>query len=159
MEIQASVKNGFRTVLLGTDDYLRYRRFGAPALSIGSHGYVQLWDRQARRMILLHRWILGLRTGDGMIGDHRNADRADNRRDNLRVVNSSGSSQNVAGRGRSRYRGVYPSRSGRWCAKVKFRGEVLNLGTYSNEEEAAKAADAKRRELMPFYVPAAERVS
>ncbi|WP_170208817.1 HNH endonuclease [Micromonospora pisi] len=111
------------------------------------------------RVQVVHRWVLGLAAGDGMIGDHRSGNRLDNRRSNLRVVNPSGSSQNVAGRGKSKYRGVHPTRSGRWIARVKFRGKTYMCGTYDSEQTAAEAADIKRRELMPFYVPANERAS
>jgi hypothetical protein len=35
---------------------------------------------------------------------------------------------------------------------VKFQGTTYYLGTYATEEEAAAVSEAKRRELMPFYV-------
>lgn len=125
-------------------------RLGKLTVSLGGHGYAQMfWDG---RVQLLHRWILGLTRGDGLIGDHVNGDRLDNRRSNLRAVTPSMSSQNVGGRGRSKYRGVHPTRSGRWSVQVKFQGQTHYLGTYGTEEEAAAVADAKRRELMPSYV-------
>lgn len=110
-----------------------------------------MWERKT--VTLVHRWVLGLQHGDRRIGDHINGNKLDNRRSNLRIVDASGSSQNVSGRGRSRFRGVYPQRSGRWQARVKFQGETHYLGTYATEEEAAVVAEAKRHELMPFYVP------
>ncbi|MFY1595437.1 hypothetical protein [Micromonospora sp. WMMD737] len=152
VELHASTKTGAQPVLVDIDDYLR---LGGRGLSIGSHGYVQLAENG--RMQLLHRWILGLETRDGLIGDHRDGNVTDYRRRNLRVVNASGSSQNVAGRGKSRYRGVHPMKSGRWQARVKFQGRNYFLGTYATEATAAAIADAKRRELMPFYVPPVER--
>ena len=148
VEVDASTKAGPTPVLVDVDDYFLLASRG---VSIGSHGYAQIADGGS--MHLLHRWLLGLRVGDGRIGDHRNGDRADNRRGNLRVVTASGSSQNVAGRGRSPFRGVYPMPSGRWQAKVKFQGQRFYLGTFDDERAAAAAADAKRRELMPCYVP------
>jgi hypothetical protein len=134
-------------VLMDAEDI---QRLGSRRLSIGSHGYAQMWE--AKTVTLVHRWVLGLCKGDRRIGDHINGDKLDNRRSNLRIVDASGSSQNVSGRGRSRFRGVYPSRNGRWNAKVKFRGRYHCLGTFDTQEEAAAVADAKRRELMPFYV-------
>jgi len=154
VEIDASTKAGPIPILVDVDDYFR---LGGRDVSIGSHGYAQIADQGL--MQLLHRWLLGLRTGDGLIGDHQNGDVRDYRRANLRIVDPSGSSQNVAGRGKSRYRGVHPTRSGRWAARVKFRGENYILGTFDREDEAAAAADAKRRELMPFYVPPKERAA
>lgn len=120
--------------------------------SVGTHGYVQRWVRKhgVTKCILLHRELLGLRPGDGLIGDHRNGNRLDNRRSNLRIVTASGSSQNVAGRARSGYRGVYSQKNGRWGARVKFQGSVHYLGTYDTPQEAAAVAAAKRAELMPF---------
>jgi hypothetical protein len=134
-------------VLMDPEDI---ERLGGRKLSVGSHGYAQMWERKT--VILVHRWVLGLEHGDRRIGDHINGNRLDDRRSNLRIVDASGSSQNVSGRGRSRFRGVYPSRNGRWNAKVKFQGQYHCLGTFDTEEEAAAVADAKRRELMPFYV-------
>jgi hypothetical protein len=124
---------------------------GSRRLSVGSHGYAQVWDRKT--VTLVHRWVLGLERGDRRIGDHVNGNKLDNRRSNLRIVDASGSSQNVSGRGRSRFRGVYLTRQGRWQAKVKFQGESHSLGVFGTEEEAFAVAEAKRRELMPFHVP------
>jgi hypothetical protein len=134
-------------VLLDTEDI---QALGRRKLSIGSHGYAQMWEQKT--VIVVHRWVLGLCKGDRRIGDHINGNRLDNRRSNLRIVDASGSSQNVSGRGRSGFRGVYPTRQGRWQAKVKFKGKYYCLGSFDTEEEAAAVADAKRRELMPFYV-------
>ena len=135
-------------VLMDEEDI---QRLGGRRLSVGSHGYAQMWD--AKAVTLVHRWVLGLCKGDRRIGDHINGNRLDNRRSNLRIVDASGSSQNVSGRGRSRFRGVYPVKGGRWSAQVKFHGVIHRLGVYATEEEAAVVADAKRRELMPCYVP------
>lgn len=76
----------------------------------------------------------------------------DNRRANLRAVTPRGNSQNVRGHGRSGYRGVYPTRHGRWQAKIHIGDTTHYLGTFANKEEAALVVDAKRRELMPEYV-------
>ena len=144
IELKASTKTGFVPILV---DVVDYERFGHRSLSIGSHGYAQCWDGE--RMTLLHREILDLTTGDALIGDHKDGNRFDCRRSNLRVVDASGSSQNVKGRASSGYRNVYRMR-GRWQAKVKFQGKTHHLGTYDTPEEANVVASAKRAELMPF---------
>ncbi len=149
VEVPAKRRSEYVAVLLNAEDR---DALGRRTLSIGSHGYPQLWVGEPTRVQVLHRWILGLEKGDGLIGDHINGEKLDNRRANLRAVDPSGSSQNVSGRGRSRFRGVHPQRSGRWSARVKFRGVTHYLGTYASEVEAALVAHAKRCELMPFYV-------
>lgn len=145
--VMASSKGTLVAVLMDAEDI---DRLGKRKLSIGSHGYAQMWDCQ--RVTLVHRWILGLSKGDGLIGDHINGCKLDCRRASLRAVDASGSSQNVSGRGRSRFRGVYLTRQGRWQAKVKFRQRLYHLGVFATEEEAAAAAAAKRQELMPYFV-------
>lgn len=118
------------------------------SLSIGSHGYAQIWWN--KRVTLLHRWILGLERGNRLIGDHINGDPLDNRRANLRAVTPSGSSQNVSGRGQSKHRGVVRARD-KWAVAVKFAGRMHHRSGFESEADAAVAADALIRELMPDY--------
>jgi hypothetical protein len=120
-------------------------------VSIGSHGYGQIWAD--RRVQVLHRWILGLGLGDKRIGDHINGDRLDNRRTNLRIVNASQSSSNVKSRAASGYRGVYPNRARtRWVAKAKFQGKMINLGTYDDPEVAAEVSRQWRIANLSGYI-------
>lgn len=49
----------------------------------------------------------------------------------------------------SGFRGVYRNRD-KWSARVKYRGVVYNLGQFTNPEEAASVAAAKRAELFQF---------
>lgn len=156
VEVPAKTPDGPVPILVDVDDYLAINGRG---ISLASHGYAQITPYGAGRCELLHRWILGLRKGDGLIGDHINGDPRDYRRSNLRIVDPSGSSQNVSGRGKSRFRGVHPDRHGKWSAKVKFRGLIYNLGTFANELDAARVAHEKRLELMPHYVPRAADVA
>lgn len=129
-------------------------------VSIGSHGYAQVCGVDKGRVVLLHRWLLGLTKGDGMVGDHINGDVLDCRRANLRAVTASESSANVAASAGSGFRGVYPNK-GRWIARCKRQGKIVNLGTYDTPEEAAGVAHAYRVEHLPGYVdrPAARRVA
>lgn len=105
------------------------------------------------RVHLMHRDILGLTHGDGKQADHRNRDRLDNRRSNLRVSTNAENAQNRgrASRGSSRHRGVGWDRSkGKWMARAMLDGKFKFIGYFDNEEEAAKAAADWRREHMPY---------
>lgn len=104
-----------------------------------------------QRTILMHRFLLGLEQGDTRQGDHKNLDRLDNRRDNLRIVNSQAENlQNVPAR-TGRYRGVsYFPQTGRWKATCQIRGKNNHLGYFMTEEEAGAVAAAYRREHMPL---------
>jgi hypothetical protein len=121
-------------------------------------GYVQrnmggrVYDR--KRTQLLHRFILGLESGDGKVADHRNHDTLDNRRSNLRVCTHAENQQNRrCGFGTSKYRGVHwDAARGKWFAHGRVNGQMKNLGRYADELDAARAAQQFRLEHMPFTV-------
>ena len=104
----------------------------------------------------MHRFILGLEPGDKLVSDHINANRLDNRRNNLRVGDYALNAQNTAGRTdrQGRYRGVgWDEKNKKWMAFGRADGRFKNLGRFADEDEAARVADAFRREHMPWYVP------
>jgi hypothetical protein len=77
--------------------------------------------------------------------DHRNRNRLDNRRGNLRVVTHAENMMNVgANKGStSRYRGVsWNKRRSKWIAS--FRGR--HLGCFDSEGDAARCAARARNE-------------
>jgi hypothetical protein len=109
-----------------------------------------------RRIVRLHRELLGLAHGDGLYADHINRDTLDNRRSNLRVGTPALNMQNVPGRpGTSRFRGVsYFRPTGKWRAVCHIDRKQYHVGYFGTEEEAAAAASAFRSEHMPFAVEA-----
>lgn len=94
------------------------------------------------RTVYLHRLIMA--AGPGVEVDHRNGNGLDNRRENLRL---SSHRLNLANQrpqvGRSSvYKGVSKvARTGCWEAYIKVDGRKRNLGSYRDEEEAARAYD------------------
>lgn len=115
-------------------------------VSIGSHGYAQIFVDG--RVTLLHRWLMGRTVGDGTFVDHRNRYKMDCRRQNLRVTDAAGNSQNVP-----RTKGnAYPCK-GRWQARVKLAGKIHHLGTYDSADQARAVSAAFRLKYMPMAVP------
>lgn len=96
------------------------------------------------RMLLLHRWLLGV-TDPRVKVDHANGDTLDDRRSNLRRATTQENNRNVRkARGASRFKGV--SRNGRdWQAYIGLDGKPTYLGTYATEEEAGAVYDAAAR--------------
>ena len=110
----------------------------------------------------------GLKNGDGtpihlarvimdfydmsMVVDHKNHDRYDCRRENLRIATRQ---QNAWNRGKpplyrptiSKYIGVSPAPNGKWKAVITHNNQVIKLGVFDTEEEAALAYNAKAEEL------------
>lgn len=102
--------------------------------------------------VALHRLILGLERGNPVLAEHRNGVPLDNRRDNLRRATRSQNSANRKQQSTSRqpYKGVgrdkdSPHRP--WYACVKINNRNCYLGFFASPIEAAKAYDAKAREV------------
>ena len=77
----------------------------------------------------------------GMVVDHINRNRLDNRRVNLRIVTSHVNSLNtsVQKNNTTKYLGVHKTRYGTYYATIKLNGKNIGLGTFKNIDEAIKA--------------------
>lgn len=127
-------------VLVDTVDYIR---LGDRKLSIGSHGYAQMWD-PPQGVMLLHRWIMAMPAGTGysVIVDHINKDVLDCRRNNLRCVSPAESNMNRTIVERELPLGVYRVRSGRYTVRLARNRVDAIFGTYDTIEEASAVAAA-----------------
>jgi hypothetical protein len=120
---------------------------------LDSKGYARYDTGQ--EILRMHRLILGLAQDDPRKADHRNRDKLDNRRDNLRIATPA---QNGANRGKfngrfsSLYKGVtFISRDQRWRASIRIDGKLYRLGDFKDEVLAARAYDQAALEVWgPF---------
>lgn len=78
-------------ILVDADDLDRLSRY---SWSVGADGYPQA--RVKGKMVRLHEFLLARYRGPGLVIDHINRNRLDNRKDNLRIVTKS---HNCANRG------------------------------------------------------------
>lgn len=136
------------TVLVDDADYETVSRF---SWRLGGSGYVV--RKSGKTTQSLHRQIMGLTVGDGLVVDHINGDPFDNRRANLRTGTQAQNLQNQTPRvgGTSVHRGVcWDERHGMWkveCSKGRKRHFV---GRFAIEQEAADAAASWRAEHMEW---------
>jgi hypothetical protein len=89
----------------------------------------------------MHRVILGLPPKNPHV-DHKNHDRLDNRRSNLRIVTQAQNNTNRRKRAgtSSRFKGVTWSKPRqKWEAQIQVDGWHRMLGRFATEEEAARA--------------------
>ena len=117
----------------------------------------------------MHRLLLS--APNGVMVDHRDGDKLNNRRSNLRLCsNSENQANKVKGQGISRFKGVtwqtLPSGKGYWKATITFQGRVRYLGTFQTDLEAAAAYNAAAAALFGEFAklndlsqPAHERKS
>lgn len=70
--------------------------------------------------------------------DHKNGERDDNRIENLRPATNSENQWNR--KSNKRFKGVYKNKK-KYQASIRVNNKFLGLGTYSTQEEAARAYD------------------
>lgn len=136
------VSNGDRLLL---DDHKWY-------LSPG--GYVVRSYRQSGKTInlYLHQVILGKKRG--MVIDHINGNKLDNRRSNLRFVSPLINSHNsVKTRSKSGLRGVsWSTKDNRFIARVSVKGINYIAGYFRDSEEASVAYYEKKAKILEGVV-------
>jgi hypothetical protein len=92
------------------------------------------------KIIKLHRFIMG--DPAGLVIDHRDGNRLNNRKANLRACTTRENNQNLGltRRNRSGYRGVSFSRTaGKWRARIGLNRKQLHLGYFESPNLAAAA--------------------
>jgi len=90
----------------------------------------------------MHRDILNLQKGDGIMVDHINRNGLDNQKSNLRITNKSINSLNRKKHINSIYRGIFwNEQKRRWVAQIGVRGKKVHCGYYLDPVSAAVAYD------------------
>lgn len=98
--------------------------------------------------VQLHRILAGAFPGE--VVDHINGDTLDNRLVNLRVCTNAENIRNSRKRASSgsSYKGVSRIKgTERWRAQIMVNGRKMNLGSFRDEQAAARRYDEKAREL------------
>lgn len=123
-------------------------------LHFNAKGYVEVLAKKGgadKYVTVLHRLVVGALVGQ--VVDHINRDRADNRRENLRVCSIAENGWNTHGRlsrKASQYKCVYPDKK-KWRAEVTANGIRHRAPACASEAEAALAAnDLMTRLHGPF---------
>lgn len=95
-----------------------------------------------RKTLRLHRLIM--QPPDDKLVDHIDGNGLNNRKSNLRICTdrqNSANSRKIANK-TSKYKGVFRRESGRWRAAIRVNGKLINIGTFTDEMEAARAYNA-----------------
>lgn len=108
----------------------------------GKDGYVtySFYNKGYPKILLLHRLIMNC--PKGMVVDHINRDKLDNRVENLRICTQAQNSYNHARQSKNRYKGVV-KKGARWNAQIHYDNTTNYIGAYVTEEEAALAYNAE----------------
>jgi hypothetical protein len=139
--------NGGQAVIDDED----YARVSAHRWCRSRNGYAYSTGPK-RETLYLHRLVVGASGGEQV--DHKNRDRLDCRRENLRKVTSAQNLMNksISKVNTSGYKGVsFDKRRNKWRSRIKLNGKELNLGYYSTREDAARAYNGMAAELFGEY--------
>lgn len=152
MTKEIKLTNSDRVVLVDDEDYERLSKY---KWRLETHGYVvrgrlKSDDKRHPSNIRLHREIFGLFKRNGtwdITVDHKNQDKLDNRKENLRTCSNS---QNLYNKGKesrkkedshSIYKGVIKHKSGKFYVSVNKDKKHYSVGLFDEEIVGAKAHD------------------
>lgn len=142
-----------QTTIVDDDDYDAVVAVGRWCYSNSGYAVHYYADEFGQRKTLyLHRFLMQRMSREGippgMQVDHRNRNRIDNRRSNLRLATRSENQANkgVAVNNTSTYKGV-TFNTGCWEARIRYQGKRLYLGRFATPLEAAMMYDAASRLL------------
>jgi len=118
----------------------------------------------AANSIKLHRYIMDIHNGDpAILVDHINHNKNDNRRENLRIVNTPQNSMNkgLTKRNTSGVAGVsYDKRDKRWDAYINWNYKKISLGSFADFNDAVKARkDAEEKYFGEFSYDNSQKIA
>jgi hypothetical protein len=120
---------------------------------VSAYGYAV--RRVQGRIVYMHRELLGLVPGDGKLVDHKDGDRLNNSRSNLRIATCTQNQHNRKLRvdSASGIKGVYkvPGRD-KWKAYILRGYKKCNLGTFARPELAREFRELAAEMLHGEFV-------
>lgn len=139
-EIQLFGKFGEGLYALVDDE--DYDRVNQHRWHVGNNGYIKTFvgGRKNAKCILMHRLIMN--PSEDLEVDHRDGNKLDNRRSNLRVAERSQNARNLRRHKKfsSRFKGVsWNAARYVWEAELTFDNHPVYLGQFASEIQAAQA--------------------
>lgn len=144
LELSGPLGRGF-FVLLDDEDY---EEMSVWSWNISWKGYAIRTERAGgKRTIYLHREVAkraGIKIGSKQV-DHRDGDKMDCRRENLRIASNQQNQANVSRQTNNTtgFKGVsYHKVKKKWIARIGVRYKRISLGHFDNPEDAHAAYEA-----------------
>ena len=126
-----------KLALIDDEDYEKISQY---SWYYTSNGYAAHKNQDG--IIFMHRLIM--ETPKGKATDHRNGNKLDNRKTNLRICNQASNNQNVPAFkiNKSGYRGVHWNKNNqKWTAQISYKNQTLHIGNFIDIRHAVIARD------------------
>ncbi len=149
MRYKISLLNSRKLITVSRQDYCHVKRL---RWSLTKEGYAISKDPRTGRVTGIAPFILG--TPAGMIADHRNGDKLDNTRRNIRNCTTCQSAQNRKGWTKKTipYKGVHLDRKRRkYRAIITANGVRKQSPRFDSPRDAALAYDKMAREMHGWF--------
>lgn len=140
--IEYNPETGIFTRLGFSKDNERMKKLiGKPTGNQSCNGYISVSIDSKRYLAHALAWYMYYGYYPDFHIDHYDGDKSNNAISNLRP---SSPSENQKNRGKNKNNssgsnGVYAQPNGRWRARVRVNGKMVNIGTYINYQDACKA--------------------
>ena len=134
-------KNASKTALIDSEDVDKVSLYNW--YYDGTHGYISCTQKTVGDIRYLHHLIMG-KPPTGMVIDHINKNKLDNRKTNLRFATKrqNGLNANLSKRNPSGHVGVvWRKREKRWSAGISIGGINKHLGYFNDIKEAIKVRE------------------
>lgn len=131
------------------------------AWTIDTNGYVVGRPSGHANSIAMHRLIMRSIASTQSFTDHKDGNKLDNRRKNLRPCTPKENARNtrLSKNNTSGFKGVRRTENGTWNARITVNRKEIHLGNYKSKEEAAAAYDAAAKiHHLEFASPNEPRV-
>lgn len=136
-----------RACFVDDEDYemLKNRKWSENGNGYPRNGFTNriLNPNKQQIFVMMHRVIMW--SPDGMVIDHIDGNKLNNQKKNLRVCSPTDNKRNrgMSRRNTSGYKGVYWQRANKkWYAAINTDERFLNVGSFENKEDAARAYNA-----------------
>lgn len=119
------------------------------AWTLDPRGYVAGRPAGFKNSTTIHRWLILDGASGANVVDHRDGDKLNNRRENLRLCSQANNAKNtkLARNNTSGAKGVSLDANGRWRARIWKDRKEIRLGTFDTVEDAQVAYDKAAADL------------
>lgn len=144
-----------QVVIVDDEDFERVNQYRWTAVSPRCYQQTMYWGIRSERRggkkisILLHRFIMN--APKGVMVDHKDRNTLNCQKSNLRLCTNAENQRNTPSKvtNTTGYKGVCLRKTDKkFTSGIRFNRKLIFLGSYSDPKEAAKAYDAKAKELF-----------